>query len=56
MEYSNRNLQSTDGRELLLDHLRKLQANNKEGSRSWINIQQQIDQIVAERFLGYLNR
>jgi|SaaInl5LU_22_DNA_1037371.scaffolds.fasta_scaffold146752_2 hypothetical protein len=56
MEYSNRDLQSSDGRKLLLDHLRNLQANNKEGSSSWINVQQQIDQIVAERFLDYLNR
>ena len=36
--------------------LRKQQSQFKEGSIAWLDYQQKISQISAERFLRYLNR
>lgn len=45
--------QSTDDQLL---HLIEKQILAKEGSPDWYDIQQKINQIIAERFLHYVNR
>mgnify|MGYP001045137285 CR=1 FL=1 len=53
MEQSSRTLQSTDDRLLLLVEQQKT---TKEGSASWYECQAEINQLIAEKFLQYVNR
>jgi len=55
MEQSNRGLQSTNGRQLLLSLYQQRDALH-EGSNAWRKIQDAIDKIVAQNYLEYLNR
>ena len=45
----------TNGRQLLLK-LYTERDTLKAGTTAWINVQQNIDKIVAQNFLEYLNR
>jgi len=57
MEQSTRVEQSTDDQSLfLMNMLVDQQKQFLEGSAAWFSYQAQINQIVAERFLHYLNR
>lgn len=56
MDQSNRSLQSTDDKRLLLDKLRQDQKLTKEGSNDWDTLQKLIDHIVAQNLLEYVNR
>lgn len=56
MEGSDRTMQSTDNKQFLLTELKTKQKRVKEGSAEFYNIQKLIDQIVAERYLEYVNR
>lgn len=53
MEQSSSNLRISDDQLL---HLIEKQILSKEGSSEWYDIQQRINQIIAERFLHYVNR
>jgi hypothetical protein len=53
VEQSSRTLQPTDDRLLLLIEQQK---QTKEGSTAWYAYQAQINQIIAENFLHYVNR
>ena len=56
MDRSNRSMQSTDNKQFLLTELSTKQKQCREGSFEWADIQAKIDQIVAERYLEYVNR
>lgn len=57
MAESTRVEQSTDDQSLfLMNMLVDQQKQFLEGSAAWFSYQAQINQIVAERFLQYLNR
>lgn len=56
MDESNRSLRSTDDKQLLLKEYKVRQRLFKEGSGEWMHFQRKIDQIVAERYLEYVNR
>lgn len=56
MDGSNRSVQSTDHKQFLLTELSTKQKNFREGSSEWYHIQSLIDQIVAQRYLEYVNR
>lgn len=56
MAESNGTKQPTNDKSILLDRLRIDQANYPEGSKNWIHLQHKIDQIIADRFLDYVNR
>lgn len=49
-------MQSTDDSYVLLTKLKDEQNNYHEGSFEWADIQSKINQIVAERYLEYVNR
>lgn len=53
MEQSSSNMRITDDQLLLLIEKQML---TKEGSPAWYDIQGQINQIIAERFLRFVNR
>jgi len=57
MAQSSRVEQSTNDQSLLL--MQSLEAQQKkflEGTTAWFELQAQINQLIAERFLQYLNR
>ena len=54
MGKSTRTLQSADNRSLLLELYKELSLKNDYYTQ--LQIQQQIDQIVAQNFLHYVNR
>lgn len=56
MESSNRIEQPTDDKSVLLMSLKEQQNQVREGSLYWHELQSQINQIIAERFLQTLNR
>ena len=56
MGQSIRTRQSSDDSALVLERLVRLQKNEKEGSPAWYAYQEEINQIIAENFLFYLNR
>jgi hypothetical protein len=56
MDGSDRTMQSTDHKQFLLTQLSTEQKKYHEGSFEWADIQAKIDQIVAERYLEYVNR
>jgi hypothetical protein len=57
MAESTRTKQSTDDQSLfLMNTLVEQQKQFLEGSAAWFSYQAQINQIIAERFLQYLNR
>ena len=56
MESSNKTMQSTDGKRLLLKDLREEQARYAESSAEWACIEKQINDVIAENFLHYINR
>jgi hypothetical protein len=53
MEYSPTDVRIADDRLLLLMEKQIL---SKEGSSEWYDIQQKINQLIAERFLRFVNR
>lgn len=53
MEQSNRNVQSTDDKLVLL---RQEQAQYTEGTHNWCWLEQQINQVIAQNLLEYVNR
>lgn len=53
MEQSPGTLQRTDDRLLLLIEQQK---KTKDGSSTWYDLQAQINQLIAENFLHYVNR
>lgn len=53
MEQSSGTVQLSDDRLLLLIEQQK---QTKEGSSAWYAYQEQINQIIAENFLQYVNR
>jgi hypothetical protein len=53
MDQSNGTSKSTNDRLL---HLVEQQKQSKEGSPSWYAYQSEINQIIAENFLHYVNR
>ena len=56
MDVSNRSNEQTDNTELLLNEYKIRQRLFKEGSGEWHHFQRKIDQIVAKRYLHYVNR
>lgn len=56
MGSSTRAMQPTDDSQLLLENLKAEQTNYHEGSFEWADLQAKINQIVAERYLKYVNR
>ena len=56
MEQSNRNLQPTNDRHVLLEQLRREQNEYGEGTSHWSLVQEKINQIVAQNLLEYVNR
>jgi len=56
MAKSDRSLQSTNGRRLLLEKLYTAQKCVPENSKEFRTIQQHINQIVAQNLLEYVNR
>lgn len=56
MEASNRTMQSPDDSKILLKVLQREQKEYAEGTASWRQLQQKIDQIVAQNLLQYVNR
>jgi len=53
MDTCSGTLQTTDDRLLLLVNQQK---ETKEGSPAWFSIQAEINQIIAENFLRFVNR
>lgn len=57
MAESTRSQQSTDDQSLfLMNTLVEQQKQFLEGTSAWLDLQIRINQIIAERFLQYLNR
>lgn len=57
MEESVRVKQQSNDRSLfLMNHLKLEQEKFLENTSSWLEIQLRINQIIAERYLQYLNR
>jgi hypothetical protein len=55
MGQSPRTMQSTDDRSVVLNRLIEQQKQTKEGSAAWYSCQQEINQVIAERYLQMLN-
>jgi hypothetical protein len=49
-------MQPTDNRSVVLEKLVDQQKQTREGSPAWYAYQQEINQIIAENFLLYVNR
>lgn len=56
MEQSTRTSRAPDYRSLVLKNLVEQQKKTQEGSNAWYLYQQEINQIIAENFLNYVNR
>ena len=56
MEQGNYADKSADLRSVLLTELKDKQASTKESSHEWFELQAKIDNIIASRYLEYLNR
>lgn len=56
MDQGSRIMQSTDSKSMVLKELRNDQSKYKEDSYQWKAVQLKIDQVVAERYLEFLNR
>lgn len=49
-------MQQTSDKQVLLKELKQQQDSLKEGSLAWHEVQSQINHIIAENFLQYVNR
>ena len=56
MESSSRFMQSTNNKQLLLEQLRKEQAEYGEDTIHWALLQDKINHIIAQNYLHYVNR
>jgi len=56
MEKGIRNMQSRSDKSILLKTLYQKQKQYAEGSFEWADLQAEIDRIVAQNYLEYLNR
>lgn len=56
MGTSHRVEQTADDKSVLLMSLRQQQSAVKEGSLAWHEIQHQINEVIAQRYLESLNR
>ena len=56
MGESGRPMQQTNNQQVLLENLRLEQSKTKERSVAWYRYQEQINHIIANRYLEYVNR
>ena len=56
MEQSCRAIGQTTNEHVVLMELQSRQKETKEGTPSWYSLQEQINQIIANNFLQYVNR
>jgi hypothetical protein len=56
VEQSNRAEQSANDSYIFLNYLKEKQKVFSEGTTIWADYQSKIDQVVAERYLEYVNR